>query len=62
MKKIGQWLDRPVTWRTSLKVSGITMAVYLVFIAVYYSVNFWDRILDKLDTLTRLVKGKKNRV
>ena len=61
MKTIGNWLDRPITWRTSLKASGIVTAIYLVVVAVYYAVYFWDEIMNKLDSLTNLVKSKLNR-
>ena len=61
MKTIGNWLDRPVTWRTSLKVSGIVTAIYLVVVAAYYAVYFWDEIMSKLDNLTNLIKNKLNR-
>ena len=60
MKKIGIWLDTPITWRSSLKVSAISMAIYAICMAIYFTYIFWDRILDKLDNLTALVKSKLN--
>ena len=54
------WLDKPITWRSSLRLSGITMAIYLLGLGIYYTVIFWDSILDKLDDLTNLVKSKLN--
>ena len=54
------WLDKPVTWRSSLRLSGITMAISLLGFGIYCTVIFWDSILDKLDDLTNLVKSKLN--
>lgn len=53
------WLDKPITWRTSLRVSAISMAISLLGYTIYYAIIFWDDILDKLDEVTNLVKSKR---
>lgn len=55
------WLHKPITWRTSLKVSAWSMAIYVIVVAVYYVWAFWDELLDKLDDLSALIKSKLNR-
>lgn len=61
MKMIGNWLDKPVTWRNYLSMFGVTMGIYTIGVSIYYAVIFWEEILDKLDNLTNLVKSKLNR-
>lgn len=55
------WLDKPITWRTSLKVSAWSMLLYAIVYGVWAVWFFWDEILEKLDNLTALVKAKLNR-
>ena len=43
-------MNQPITWKTSFTVSGIIMAIYLVGIGIYYTVCFWDGIMEKLKT------------
>lgn len=52
------WLDKPITWRSSLRLTGISMLISLVGYGVYTMVIFWDEIINKLDDLTYLVKNK----
>ena len=55
------WLDKPITWRTSLKVSAWSMLIYTIVYGIYFAWYFWDEITEKLDNLTTLVKAKLNR-
>lgn len=52
------WLDKPITWRSSLRLSAISMAISLLGYAIYSAIIFWDDITRKLDELTDLVKSK----
>ena len=55
------WLDKPITWRASLKVSAWSMLLYAIVYGVWAVWFFWDEITEKLDNLTALVKTKLNR-
>lgn len=61
MKNRWNWLDQPITWRTSLRLSAWTMAIYGIVYGVFAVWYFWDEIMEKLDSLTSLVKEKLNR-
>lgn len=61
MKDKWSWLDRPITWRTDLKVTAWLMLLYAIVYGAWAVYTFWDEILEKLDTLTALVKAKLNR-
>lgn len=39
MKKMS-WLDKPITWRTSFKVGGITMLISAVAVAIEWIMFF----------------------
>lgn len=52
------WLDKPITWRSSLRLSAIGMAISLLGYVIYSAVIFWDDIIEKLEDLTDLVKNK----
>ena len=52
------WLDKPITWRSSLRLSAIMTAISLLGYGIYTAVIFWDDITRKLDELTDLVKSK----
>ncbi len=55
---IEKWLDRPISWRASLRLSWIVAAVTLFGFTVIYSINFWSEIAKRLDALISLVKHK----
>lgn len=57
MKK-WNWLDKPITWRSSIRLTGISMLISLLGYGVYIAVIFRSDIIDKLDELTNLVKSK----
>ncbi len=58
MFKKWKWLDKPITWRTSLKVSGWFMLIYAIVIGVVYIVTFWDRVCARLGRLPNTIKNK----
>ena len=61
MKNKWNWLDQPITWRTSRRLSAWTMVIYGIVYGVFAVWYFWDEIMEKLDSLTSLVKEKLNR-
>jgi len=56
MKK-WKWLDEPITWRTSLKVSAWYTLIYGVIMTVLY----WEWIADWLEDKISSIKRKLNR-
>jgi hypothetical protein len=55
---IEKWLDRPISWRASLRLSWIIAAITLFGFVVINIISFWSEITKRLDALTSLVKRK----
>lgn len=52
MKKMS-WLDKPITWRTSIKACAIGVAISLVGIAIEYLVSFWNPLVNLRNSIKK---------
>ena len=46
MKKQTNWMDKPVTWRSYMKLSIICVAISTVLSCLYVVWLYWDAFLD----------------
>jgi hypothetical protein len=55
MKKIGEWLNKPITWKTSIICSLIGMLCSLAWVG--YVFGFYEWVGDKITGLVTKIKN-----
>jgi hypothetical protein len=57
-ERFNKWLDKPVTWRSYLRLSGIVVIIYLIGYDVFMASLWHNEIYDIIDDLRPKKKNK----